>query len=427
MMGLLRRAAAVLGVLSLCWMTGCAGFWVAENNSSSSGSGSTTGNYVYVANENLSASTASLSGFAVDTTLGSQALSPVSAPIGLTYNPAAMVVNPANSILFVANNATSDASIYAYAIGSGGALTYMSSGGVSGLSGVAAMDISPDGQWLFALANTVLPSTASPGNYIVAIYEFQINSSTGVLTPWPSGSTGTIGFDGIIPASGAPQPLAIKTATISTGSGAGSYVFVALGTAGDMAIPFNTAASSGALSTKETQLPPSFLQVNQADVALAVNEATSTLYIARKNSTSSGVLASYTISMNGSNAVLTTGPTGTTGDVPVALTLSGDGSKVYVANSSSESISGFSTTPSGGSLPALTGSPYLTAASVVPYGLSMDNSGNYLLTISSTSEPANLAMYQFDATNLLDPTASASTGSGPLIIAATHNANLTVR
>jgi hypothetical protein len=36
-------------------------------------------------------------------------------------------------------------------------------------------------------------------------------------------------------------------------------------------------------------------------------------------------------------------------------------------------------------------------------------------------------MYQFDATNLLDPTASASTGSGPLIIAATHNANLTVR
>ena len=110
-MGLFRRVAAVVGLLALGWTTGCAGFWVAVNNTNNGG-GSTTDDYVYVANAGTSAATATLTGFAV----GTGTLTAVTgSQYTLGFTPASVAINPANSILFVSGRTSAGIGvIYAF-------------------------------------------------------------------------------------------------------------------------------------------------------------------------------------------------------------------------------------------------------------------------------------------------------------------------
>ena len=119
MMRWVRRLAAALGMLGLALTTGCPGFFVYPG-SINGGGGSTTGNYVYVAN----ASASSVAGFAIGT--GTLTALPGS-PYALGYSPATMVINPANTILFVGSGNL----IYAYAIQSNGSLSLLTSGGTT--------------------------------------------------------------------------------------------------------------------------------------------------------------------------------------------------------------------------------------------------------------------------------------------------------
>ena len=182
--------------------TGCSGFFVYPGSTGGGGSTS-TGNYVYVAN----AGTGSIAGFSI----GSSTLTAVNgSPYNLGFAPTAVAINPANSILFLGNTN----SIYAFAINADGSLSVLNNGSAVGLAAVASMDISPDGQWLFALDQNGF-----------TIEQFQINSSTGLLTAQ---------LPTTYPSSGAVIPRAIRVAPN------GSYVFVALGTGGDLVFPFNT-------------------------------------------------------------------------------------------------------------------------------------------------------------------------------------------
>src|ERR1700733_6513524 len=95
-----------------------------------------------------------------------------------------------------------------YTIGSGGSLSAASVGAGVAVASVNSIDISPDGNWLFALDVTQQ-----------IVDEYQINQSTGALTVMtPTAYT-------IAP--GVWSPKAIRVAPT------GGYVFLALGTGGD--------------------------------------------------------------------------------------------------------------------------------------------------------------------------------------------------
>jgi 6-phosphogluconolactonase (cycloisomerase 2 family) len=391
-----------MAVAALCLTTGCGNFWVYPG-STTGGTGATgTGDYVYVAN----ATAQNVAGFEV----GTGVLTPLSgSPYALGYVPTAAVVNPADSILFVASNS----GIYNYSIASTGVLASLNSGVTSGLEDVVSLAVSPDGQWLFALDGAPLAD-------VLTVYQFQISSTGALSADTSSGATytGTYTITAAASPIVPPQAYAIQVATVSSGE----YVFVALGTGGTLVIPFNTSSGAQFTTTALQYAVPTSSPSSPyySNVALAVNSSTSVLYVATSNASSGpGLLTAYTIGSNGTSGTLTTLATNATANFPTAVVLNSAGTDVYVANESSESISGFSTTVSGSTLPALTSSPY--SFTYAPTGLAVDRSGDYLLAISSTGTP-NLAMYSYDATTAgeLDEAASTATGTNPVAIATTH-------
>ena len=371
------RAAALFAVFALLFTSGCGGFFVYPGSTGSGSGGSTTGDYVYVAN----AATSNLAGFAVGTgTLTAVSGSPYTLPI----SPTALAINPANTILYVAGGT----SIYAYSIASTGALSVLNGGSPVAAATVASMDISPDGQWLIGLDKTA-----------GVIDEYQINASTGTLTA----------HSATYSAAGTIVPTAIKVAPNA------QYVFASIGTAGDLAFPFST--STGTLSTPTQLVPPA----GTSDNALAVDPNTTYLYIARSGT--GGGLAVYAIGLGGALGAVTGSPFAASSQPASerAVILNKAGTDVYIANYTDDAISGFSI-GSGAALTAISGSPY--AAGSLVNALAVDNSGNYLLAAAANGSP-DLALYSYDATTAgkLDLSASTATGADPtdaIAIAATH-------
>jgi len=385
------RAGALLGIGVLGWTTGCGNFWVYPGSSSSgSGTGSTVNDYVYVANGNTS--TPTLAGFAV----GSGTLTAVSgSPYSLGFVPTSVAVNPANSIVFVAGSNGVNGFINSYSIGSGGALTLLVSNNTGSASEVS-IAVSPDGQWLLGLD----ANGSSISEAIIDLYE--INSSTGQLTLGTGTSYTYTGSS--IPT---VVPRQIKIAPN------GDYVFAAVGTAGDLVFPFTT--SSGTFSAPQVLLLSSS---GTSDNALAVNSASSYLYIARSGT--SGGLAVYTIGSGGSLSEVSGSPL-TAGDDPYSVVINTAGTDVYVANQLDSTISGYSIS-SGGAVAALSPATYTTISAARM--LAVDQSGDYLLAVANGGSP-DLSMYSYSSTTAGELVFSTSIATGsdptyPVAIAATN-------
>ena len=374
------RARSLFAGAALACLSGCGGFFVYPGSTGSGSGGSTTGDYVYVAN----AATSNLAGFAV----GTGTLTAVTgSPYSLAISPSALAINPANTILYVAGGT----SIYAYSIQSTGALTTLNGGSPVATADIAAMDISPDGQWLIALDKTI---TAGGG----VIDEFKINTSTGALTPQTVTYTAT----------GTVVPSAIRIAPNA------QFVVAALGTAGDIILPFVT--STGALTAGTQFLPPA----GTSDNAVAIDGNSAYLYIARSGT--NGGLAVDAIA--GSVLTAVSGSPFSASKQPASersVVLNKTSTAVYIANTNDGAISGFSI-GTGAALTAISGSPYSAGASVA--SLAIDNSGNYLLAAAQGGAP-DLTLYSFDATTSgkLNLGASTATGADPtqaVAVAATH-------
>ena len=135
------QAAAAMGIWALSLATGCGNFWVypgSLNNGSTN-----TGDYVYVANQ----TTGTLAGYVV----GTGTLTAISGlPRTLGFTPTSLVVNPANTMVFVAGTSLGIGYIDTFQIGSGGVLSLLMTNGV-GVADEISMDVSPDGQWLIGL------------------------------------------------------------------------------------------------------------------------------------------------------------------------------------------------------------------------------------------------------------------------------------
>src|SRR5947209_2131616 len=158
----LKHVVAILSASALLLSAGCGDFFVYPG-SNSGGTGNTSGDYVYVANQ----TTRTIAAYSVAT----GALTAISgSPYALSFQPTSAAVNPANTILFVAGVSGGIGYISSYSIGSNGALSPLTTNNV-GLADPVSMDVSPDGQWLIGL----------DGNG-ASIDEYQINTSNGSLT-----------------------------------------------------------------------------------------------------------------------------------------------------------------------------------------------------------------------------------------------------
>jgi 6-phosphogluconolactonase (cycloisomerase 2 family) len=369
-------------VAAVSALTGCGNFFVAPDNGGGGGGGSTTGNYVYVANaDTKTPANSTITGF----TVGTGTLTAVpSSPLTLGYAPTALVTTPTNSFLYVAG----PGAIYVYTINANGSLTGASGGAAVAIVNVVALDVSPDGNWLFGLDSTT-----------TVVDEFQINKSTGSLT------------------SVAATPYSVTNAVVAPKSirvaPNGTLVFAALGTGGDVVFTFNT--TSGALVSSQNLAPST---PATSDNGFAIDSTTANLYIARSGT--NGGVAVYTIGTAGKLTSITGSPFAA-GAGTTSVVLDSTGKYVYAANRTDGTISGF-TIGTGGALTALTGSPYTSGIQVV--SLSLDQSGKYLLAAAFGGSP-DLSLYGFDAAtagklNLLTSTATGTGTSNAIGLTHTH-------
>jgi len=369
-------------VMVLPIFTGCASFFPPITSGGGSGGGSTS-NRVYVANQTAN----SIGGFAI----GTGTLAAVNgSPLNVGYKPLSMAVTPNNSLLYVG----AATGIFVYFINSDGSLTTPSTGSQPAGVFAPSLTVSPDGQWLIALDGTTQQLDI-----------FQINASTGGLTSVNAPTTYSI-------SSGTWQPNLVRV------SPNGALIFAALGTAGDVVFTFNTtsgvAASSQTLATGD---------VATGDYGLAINAATTYLYIARSGS--KGGVAVFSIGAGGALNPVTGSPFAA-GSGTFSVALDNTGTYVYAANRTDGTISGYTIVPGSTiaalSLTPLSGSPYTSGAGVQSIGV--DSTGKYLLAAAVNGAP-DLTMYSFDipVPGKLDPATSVATGvdpAGAVALALTH-------
>ncbi len=355
----------VAGVLLLA---GCGNFFISPTNSGGGGGGGggSTSNLVYTAN----ALTNTVSGFSIGTSTFSTV---PNMPYALNFSPQALVLTVPDTFLYVAG----PGAIYAYIVGSDGSLTAPTAGAGQVIVYALALDVSPDGNWLIALDGTT-----------TQLDVFAINKSTGALS-----LTGTAPYS---ITNATVQPKSVKI------SSAGTLIFAALGTGGDLVFTFNT--STGAATLSQTLAP---ISTQTSDNAVAVDSTAAFLYIARSGT--GGGLAVYSI---GSAGILTLvkGSPFAAGSQPLSVALNSTGKFAYVANGTDATISAYSLA-SGVATP-LTGSPYASGATVS--SLALDRTGAYLLAAAFGGSP-DLTMYTFDKTiaGKLNQAATAATGASP--------------
>jgi 6-phosphogluconolactonase (cycloisomerase 2 family) len=359
-------------------LIGCGNFFVPPDNSGGGGGGGGGGTgtaRVYVAN----ATTMTVSGF----TIGTNKLTAVpNSPVSLGFAPTSLVVSPKNSFLYIAG----PSSINVYTINSDGSLT-AAQNGVTVI--VNAIDVSPDGQWLFGL-----------DNFQNVLHEYQIDSSSGGLTP-----KNDIPYDAL---TGTISRQAVKV------SPTGNYVFAALGNGGDRIFTLNTADGT-------TTFVPGGLKFDSpttSDNALAIDSTGSFLYIARSGA--NGGVAVYTIGAGGALNSISGSPFAA-GNGPFSVSLDKTGKYLYVGNRTDGNISAY-TIGTGSALTPIAGSPFDSGDFVNT--LAIDPGGTYLLAGANQGNP-DLSMYTFDATtpgklNVATTIATDTDPAGVVAIAATH-------
>ncbi len=366
---LFQRSLAVAGIAAAgLWLCGCGAFFQCEGKAVCGGTGTggstSGGDYAYVSNS------ASGTTYLNEYSIGSGALTAISgSPVNIGFTPIAMAVAPGNSYMYVAQFGTGN--IVEFTIGSSGALASANNGqavGVSPTGFSSSMDVSPDGNWLFAL-----DSTGS------ILYEFPITKGSGLLG---SPVTFTVGT------TGTPTPQAVKVSPNS------NYVACALGTSGTSVFPYSS--SGGITSASSANITPATTAVGDFGVEMDTNNY---LYVARTTGP-----AVYTLSGAVTATSVTQGSL-TNGSGPHAIALSSTaGVLVYIGNQTDGTISAYS--QSSGKLTNVTTTAYPAPTAVS--SLARDNSAKYLIA-TGYNATSGTRLYTIGTGGALnDPTATAS-------------------
>ncbi len=351
----------ILSLAVLLVLSGCGKFFVPENGG---GGGTGSSAYIYVANND----TANIAGFSI----ASSGLTTLSnSPYALGVSPSGLAITPSNSFVYVS---TLTGGIYAYSVGSGGALT-VANGGSAVVSGISPVSLRVDatGNWLIAVDPTP------------AAYVFAINSD------------GTVTAKGSVPLpAGSPYKLVITPNN--------TLAYVSLGTGGVAILTFN--ATTGVLTNTNQILKPK--QALAADQGMAVSPTSTYLYVAETGVNGVRVLS---IATSGALTEITGSPY-STGTGPSAVFIDSTGSYLYVTNRAANSVSAFLSSSSG-ALTAISGSPFATGTN--PIDIAEDNTHTYISVVCagggpdlqvftlSTTTPGALTNFKTSATGT-DPT-----------------------
>jgi 6-phosphogluconolactonase (cycloisomerase 2 family) len=363
-------------------LAGCGSFF--SNGTSGGGGGSTVASYAYIGTQ-----TGVLASYSVSSTGALAGLS--GSPFQLaTAAITGLAVNPTNSFLYTG---VSGVGIFGLSINS--------TTGVPSLINTSALatDVDPSAVAVDPAGTHLL--VAGIANGVPAVGEYTINSD-GTLSPM-TGSPVTIAL---------PNGANIANALITNIAVApnSSFVFVTLGQLGVALMPFTT---TGGLSANTSVVTPKTSgNVSNQDLGLAVNPASTVLFVGETNA---GIRA-FTIA---SNFPELSGSPFAAGGQPRSLVLDGAGDRLYAANTTDSTISGY-TVAASGTLTPLTGSPY-SSVGPQPYWLTLDKSKTFLLDANLGGSP-NVQLFSFDATTpgKLDPGATVTNLSTASVVVSTH-------
>jgi 6-phosphogluconolactonase (cycloisomerase 2 family) len=362
---------------SLLVLAGCGQFFP-PLTSGGGGTGSSSGDYIYVGN--IGTNPLTVAGFSI----ASAALSSISgSPWSVALEPTVLAVTPDDTYLYVGSAA---GGIYVYTIGSTGAIT-LGNGGVPVATGVSpsVLRLDPTGKWLIG-------ASAFAGQ----AYVYQIGTG-GTLT---SLSTSIVTLN-------SSDPVTDLEITPS-----GNYIYASCGTAGIYTMSFDT--GTGAMAQINTVLSPKV--TDAADYGMAISPSGGYLFAAE---TVTGGVRVLAIGTNGT-LTETSGSPYPTGTGAYSVLVDSTGSYVYVANRTQGTISGFLL--NNGALTQITGSPFTTGT--LPVAMVEDKSDTYIAVICAGGNP-DLQVFTFAGTTAgaLTSFKTTATGTDPAqasSIAATH-------
>jgi 6-phosphogluconolactonase len=384
--------AAALTLGAMIALSGCGGFFTAQNNNPTGGSSG----YVYVTNAGGTMAEYSLSSGVLTGLSGS--------PISISVPPTSVVAAPNNAFLYVGTTT----GIFMYTINSDGTLTEGNNDTVIFLNQNLATGTST----LASVKSMVVDATSS---WLIIAYQGSDEIDALSIDPTTGLANSTQAFPATATYNNDPNPqLAISPAN--------NQVFVALGTGGTNAFGFN-ANATGTTSPwaggnrVAIALAPTSVSAN----AVAVDSSSKYLFVAES--------ASSTTSPAGMVRVISTASPAnpdlddeTTGVSPSAVLADLTGAYVYVTNGTDGTISGFSLNTTTQKLTSL---GTATPSEQSPVALVEDSSKSYVIDVGNGNNP-NLWLYSFDASSagVLDVGSTRSTSStNPSVatgIAATH-------
>jgi len=374
-------------------MVGCGDFWQAPSTTTTTTCTTdcpSSGNF-YILNDGTTPQI-------VGETISSGTLSTISgSPWTLPSAPYSMAIAPSGSYLYV----STEGGVYVYPISSG----VLGTGAQVTEDQAYAIQIDTTGGWLLE---------AVPYSGGVTLSAIALSTSTGNA----SGTTSSASFAYKYNASAAGVQK--NQMAISAGN---KYIFLAEGTGGTLAVPFN---SSAPLPKGISGTAISVLHSGGAALSVAVDPSSTPLlfYIGETNGNSAGTsggLRAFNFSSLGGTLKQATGsPMATGGLAPAYILPLATPDYVYVANGSG-TLAGFAlTSATSGSTTTYT----LTAGSTATIGstaegLAADSTGSYLLSVSYGGSPYFDA-FTFDSTTTgtLDSAVSSSSQSYSIAIVA---------
>ncbi len=388
----LRAVGSTLLGLSFLPLAGCSGFFVCQNKPAcptSTGTGTGTGTGSAVDFAFVAYTTTAGSSLITGYNLAGGALAAINT-VTLPFVPVAMAVNPKNSLLYVASvPGASSPGVYAYSIGADGTLSAASGGTALAGDQVAAMTISPDGNFLYTVELANETTT-----------QWTINPTTGGLTA-----------SGALPAPVLSCAPAVSTPVLPSCSVAvspkGDFLMTSLGTAGDAVFRY---ASTGVPST--TAVTTIAAGTNSGDFSVAI-DASDNAYVAQTST-----LTVYTLSSSGVT-VQGTAFAYPSGSNPRSVVVDPSSKYVYTADVGTGKISGFATGTGG--VTELAGSPFAAPAQVAALGV--DSTDTYLVAVGYDAA-AGVQLYSVASSGVLSAlakTAATSTVTqDPVLVAMSH-------
>ncbi|MBV9483158.1 MAG: beta-propeller fold lactonase family protein [Acidobacteria bacterium] len=310
-------------------------------------------------------------------------------PFSTQQAPTAIAINPAHTFGYVANASSSTVTSYSFDLN--GSMTPNGTQVVG--SNPVALAIDSGGKFLFV-------TNQNSGSLSV----FSIGPNGGLSTVQPAVPLPNLACPtpGLLPC---PAPVALAV-TPST-----SFLYV-IDQLQNLVFTFPINLNSGALSLN-ANLPA--LPVGSAPSGMAMNSAGTLLYVANRDSET---VSGFTIAADNSTSPgnLTAIPGSFATELsPVAAAVDPSGQFLYVADRSSNQVSGFRIKAVIGTLSALSNSPYNSGPAPDFIAISPTNKFLYV----SNSGNSSISAYMIDPTtgNLIPASGAVPTGAQPAGIA----------